>query len=79
MSMMLYLINSVNTIVCFFTTRLSTIILFVAPTVSFGESAYTVDEHDGPALLAVVLSNPSSIDITINVVTTDVSATGNCL
>ena len=53
--------------------------MFVAPTISFGESAYTVDEHDGPALLAVVLSNPSSTDITINVVTTDASATGNCL
>ena len=52
--------------------------IFVAPTVSFGESAYTVDEYDGPALLAVILSNPSSTDITVKVLTTDGSAIGNC-
>ena len=53
--------------------------LFVAPTVSFGESAYTVDENNGPALLTVVFSNPSSTDITIKVFTIDGSANGNCV
>ena len=52
--------------------------IFVAPTVSFGESTYTVDEYGGPAFLAVILSNPSSTDITIKVFTTDGSAIGNC-
>ena len=50
---------------------------YAAPTISFGESTYSVNEHDGQALLAVVLSNPSSTDISIRVLTVDGSATGS--
>ena len=56
---------------------LSYISLFVAPNVSFAYRAYSVDEYDGPALLTLTLSNPSSTTITIKVFTTDGSATGN--
>ena len=37
---------------------------------------YNVDEDNGPAQLVLVLSNPSSSDITVQVVTEDGSATG---
>ena len=42
----------------------------------FNQSMYNVDEDDGPAQLILVLSNPSSSDITMQVVTEDGSATG---
>ena len=45
-------------------------------TVTFNQSTYNVDEDDGPAQLVLVLSNPSSTDITISVFSTDGSATG---
>ncbi|XP_065899383.1 adhesion G-protein coupled receptor V1-like [Dysidea avara] len=47
-----------------------------APTVKFNQSTYNVDEDDGPAQPVLVLSNPSSTDITISVFSTDGSATG---
>ncbi|XP_065905004.1 uncharacterized protein [Dysidea avara] len=47
-----------------------------APTVNFNQSTYNVDESDGPAQPVLVLSNPSSTDITISVFSTDGSATG---
>ena len=37
---------------------------------------YVVDEDDGPAQPVLVLSNPSSTDITVQVFNTDGSATG---
>jgi len=37
---------------------------------------YSVDEDDGPAQPVLVLSNPSSSDITVEVFNTDGSATG---
>ena len=49
----------------------------VAPAVSFEHPTYSVDEHDGPVLLTMILSNPSSNDVTIKVFTTNGSATGN--
>ena len=42
----------------------------------FEESAYSVDENDGPAQPVLVLSNPSSMTITVQVTNTDGSATG---
>ncbi|XP_065900323.1 adhesion G-protein coupled receptor V1-like [Dysidea avara] len=47
-----------------------------SPTTNFNQSTYNVDEDDGPAQLVLVLSNPSSTDITISVFSTDGSATG---
>ena len=48
----------------------------VAVTVNFSRTTYNVDEDDGPAQPVLVLSNPSSTDITVQVFTTDGSATG---
>ena len=46
------------------------------PTINFTQSIHNVDEDDGPAQPVLVLSNPSSTDITISVFSTDGSATG---
>ena len=51
---------------------------FVAPSVSFELSTYTVHEHDESVMPVLVLSNPSSIYIGIAVLTFDGSATGKC-
>jgi len=45
-------------------------------TVSFNQSTYSVDEDDGPAQPVLVLSSPSSTDITVQVFSTDGTATG---
>ena len=50
--------------------------MYLAPTVTINQSTYNVDEDDGPAQPVLVLSNPSSTDITISVFSTDGSATG---
>ena len=42
----------------------------------FGQSRYSVNERDEPAQAVLVLSNPSSTDFTVQVTTTDDSATG---
>ena len=42
----------------------------------FITSKYKIKENDGPAQPVLVLSNPSSTDITISVFSTDGSATG---
>ena len=47
-----------------------------AITVMFSETMYSVTESAGPAQPTIVLSNPSSTDITVQVTTTDGSATG---
>ena len=51
---------------------------FVVDTVvlSFIQSTYSVSEDDGPAQPVLVLSNPSSSNITVQVFNTDGSATG---
>ena len=45
-------------------------------TISFNQSVYSVNEHNGPAQAVLVLSNPSSTDITVTVSNTGGSATG---
>ena len=51
----------------------------IVPIINFNQSwqsTYNVDEDDGSAQPVLVLSNPSSTDITISVFSTDGSATG---
>ena len=48
----------------------------VGPTVSFESSTYTVNEDAGPAQPVLVLSNPSSTDISVQVNSMDETATG---
>ena len=50
----------------------------LATIVMFNQLMYNVDEDAGPAQLVLVLSNPSSSDITVQVITEDGSATGEC-
>ena len=52
------------------------IIHYTAITVMFSQTVYSVNENAGPAQPELVLSNPSSCDITIEVFNTDGSATG---
>ena len=54
-----------------------TILWFIAPTVNFEYQAYSVDEFDGEAMLILTLSNPPSTAVTIEIFSTDGSATGN--
>ena len=42
----------------------------------FSQSAYSVNENDEPAQAVLVLSNPASTDITVEVYNTDGSAIG---
>ena len=49
---------------------------YLAITVAFSEPVYSVVEDEGPAQPTLVLSNPSSTDIIVQVDTTDGSATG---
>ena len=44
--------------------------------VNFNESVYRVDENNGPAELVLVFNYPSSTDITIEVLNTDIKASG---
>ena len=48
----------------------------IDPTVSFNQPSYIVDEADGKVEPVLVLSNPSSSVITVQVFSTDGSATG---
>ena len=48
----------------------------VAIVITFNQSTYSVDEDDGPVQPVLVLSNPSSTNITVKVLSTDGSATG---
>ena len=49
---------------------------YTAATVSFNQSVYTVNENEGPAQITLVLSNPSSSNITVQVSSVSESATG---
>jgi len=51
-------------------------VLYIDTEVSFEHPTYTVNEIDGKIESVLVLSNPSSIDITIRVHCIDGSATG---
>ena len=48
----------------------------LATTVNFSQSTYSVDEDDGPAQPVLVLSNPSSTDITVQIKSKNKAATG---
>jgi len=47
--------------------------------VSFDQSSYSVDEDNGPAQPVLVLSNPSSINITVEVGDINITAMGNVM
>ena len=51
-------------------------ILFLAITVMFSQTTYSVDEDSGPAQPTLVLSNPSSTAITVQVTAGGGAATG---
>ena len=51
----------------------------VAVSVFFNKSSYNVKENNALVQPVLVLSNPSSIDIAVQVVNTDISATGEQL
>ena len=44
--------------------------------VTFDQSTYSIDEDDGPAQLVLVLTNPSSTDLTVQVISSDRTAIG---
>ena len=50
--------------------------MYVDVSISFNQSIYNVIENEGPAQPALVLSNPSSTDITVQVRSSDITATG---
>ena len=52
------------------------IVYFLAIDVFFNASTYTVDENNGHVQLVLVLSNPSSTDITVQVTDNSDTATG---
>ena len=53
--------------------------IFIAATVYFMHSLYSVDESETIVNPVLVLSNPSVTDITVQLFNTDGSATGKCL
>ena len=48
----------------------------LAITVMFNQSMYSVDEDAGPAQPVLVLSNPSSMEFTVQVTNADITAIG---
>ena len=55
---------------------MNNIFSFVDATVSFSQSMYNVDEDDGEIQVVLVLSNPSSVDIIVQVVDNSSTAMG---
>ena len=55
---------------------MSNILYLLVATVSFGQSSYNVSEKDGQVQVTLVLSNPSSADITIVIGNVNNSAMG---
>ena len=49
---------------------------FLVATVMFQRSTYQITEGDGPALPELILSNPSSTNITVQIISKDKTATG---
>ena len=45
-------------------------------TITFSQSTYSVDENNGSVRIVLVLSNPSSTDITVQVRDSNNTATG---
>ena len=54
---------------------INTFYLTVA-TISFNQSMYSVIENEGPVQLVLVLSNPSSTDVTVRITNGEGTATG---
>ena len=52
------------------------VLYLIAATVMFNQSTYNISENIGLAQPTLILSNPSSYDITVQVSSTDGSATG---
>ena len=50
--------------------------IYVDITVMFSETMYSVNENAGSTQPVLVLSNPSTSDVTVEVTTTDGSASG---
>ena len=55
------------------------LIICIAVTVSFSQSTYSVNEDDGVVQPVLVLSNPTSTDITVQVRSNDNTATGKVI
>ena len=53
-----------------------TLFYTVAINVSFNQSTYSIGEKNGPAQPVLVLSNPSSTNVTVRVRSNDITATG---
>ena len=51
----------------------------VAVSVSFNQSTYMINENDGLVQPVLVLNNSVATDITLQVVTNDITATGECI
>ena len=51
-------------------------IVTVAPIIIFSKSKYSIDEDAGPAQPVLVLSNPPSTNITVQVRSNNITATG---
>ena len=51
-------------------------VLLIDVSVSFSQSTYSVDENNGPAQPVLVLSNPSSTDITVQVRSNNITTAG---
>ena len=62
---------------CVHVVHLKNFILYVAATVNFAHSVYHVNEGSGVVQVALVLSNLLSVDITVEALNTDESATGD--
>ena len=53
--------------------------LLVAISIKFEKSSYDVDERNRTEQPVLILSNPSSTSITVNILNIDDTATGMCL
>ena len=50
----------------------------LATTVKFNQSIYNINENSGPVQPVLVLSNPSSTNVTVEVFNTNITALGKC-
>ena len=66
-----------NTVGCMY-MAMSTYVVYhlLAIFVMFSENIYSVNENSGSVQFVLVLNNPSSTDITVQVTNIDLSATG---
>ena len=68
--------NFVNSICVKHVLHINLLCFFLAITVMFNDTMYSVNENAGPAQPVLVLSNPSSMEFNVTVFNTDGSATG---